>query len=70
VAYSNGIFKLAGLVSYGKERIDDDGFPIPLPTHFGVYTAVAKFVDWIKDNSDYTDCILSKFNLFSFILNQ
>jgi len=51
------------LVSYGQNCFDDDGFPVPLPTRFGVYTAVAKFVDWIKDNSDYIDCILSKLNI-------
>ena len=27
---------------------------------FGVYTAVANFVDWIEQNSDYTDCMTSK----------
>ncbi len=26
----------------------------------GVYTNVESYVDWIKDNSDYTECSLSK----------
>jgi secreted trypsin-like serine protease len=27
---------------------------------YGIYTNVANYIDWIKDNSDYWDCEFSK----------
>ena len=60
VAFSNGSFVLAGLVSYG--------FPCTgtRPIRYGVYTAVKKFNEWIKAKSDYSDCPMSMFVIFTF----
>jgi hypothetical protein len=29
--------------------------------YFGLYTNVASYVDWISENSDYTECQISKY---------
>ncbi len=36
------------------------------PPRSGVYTNVASYVDWIKANSDYNECKISKFNYLAF----
>ena len=36
---------------------EDYGGP---PPRSGVYTNVASYVDWIKANSDYNECKISK----------
>ena len=72
----NGRFTLAGISSFGKDcefsseanrvKLDyadyeaspevDGDEPI-----FGIYTNVPMYTDWIKQNSDYIECELSKF---------
>jgi hypothetical protein len=37
--------------------------PVKEKLMFGVYTRVSYFTKWIKANSDYTDCQLSKYKI-------
>jgi len=46
------------------EEYDDVEFTDAPANFFGVYTAVAKFVSWIKTSSDYTGCMKSKMIFF------
>jgi hypothetical protein len=72
VSEKGGKYLLLGITSFGapcqdlknREWLDygnGNGLEITLN---GVYTNVAAYVDWIKSNSDYTKCILSKYCYF------
>jgi secreted trypsin-like serine protease len=59
VSTKNGHFTLAGIVSFGQDicgvQINDID-EIRNEKYYGIYTNVANYVDWIKQNSDYTGC--------------
>jgi hypothetical protein len=68
VANRDGNHLLVGIASFGDscDTIEDynliydsEDSESP-PPRSGVYTNVASYVDWIKTNSDYNECRMSK----------
>ncbi len=70
VINQDGKYLLLGITSFGrgcdfipKESSLDYNVDNNTLRLSGVYTNVEYFVDWIKDNSDYTECNLRKLGL-------
>jgi secreted trypsin-like serine protease len=58
VSTKNGRFTLAGIVSAGMDFCEKD---VDNEKFYGIYTNVANYVEWIKQNSDYMSCEYSEF---------
>ncbi len=69
VSTKKGRFTLAGITSFGMDfcggrrnvdyetvygNVDDEKI-------YGIYTNVANYIEWIKQNSDYRSCEYSEF---------
>jgi secreted trypsin-like serine protease len=75
VSNRDGRYLLLGKASFGlscdfiTEYHDEDSGG-PSSPRSGVYTNVASYVDWIKANTDYNECQISKCNYFNFWLGN
>ena len=52
----NGKNILAGIISFGLSCVDGKSTFATNGDHYGVYTAVNKYYQWIADMTDYTGC--------------